>query len=249
MGELVFAGARLAPRRDRRMRPAVEGLDLHLRSGECVALLGANGAGKSTVLRAALGALPPLSGAVTFDGVSTHRLTRVEAARIFAFLPQERPLAFPIRVGELVRLGRFAHPQGSETGQAIEEALARTGLETLRDRRLDSLSGGERARAHLARALAARAPVLLVDEPNAALDPGFAWELGGILEAEAARGTLVLAALHDWRFAARFASRLVFLKAGRLVADRPGGPIGVQETKLLADIYGPGGEWAEWTGA
>ncbi len=246
MDELVFAGARLAPGRDRRGAPAVDGLDLRLRAGECVALLGANGAGKSTILRAALGALPPQAGSVTVDGVSTHRLSRPMAARLFSWLPQERPLAFPIRVGELVKLGRFAHPPGAETDQAVAEALARTGLDGFRARRLDSLSGGERARAHLARALATRAPVLLVDEPNAALDPGFAWELGAILQAEAARGTLVLAALHDWRLAARFASRLVFLKAGRLIADRPGGGIGAIGADLLADIYGPGGEWAEW---
>lgn len=246
MAELRFDRVCLAPGRDGRGITVVEGLDVLIVPGECVALLGANGAGKTTLLRAAIGALRPRSGSVHVDGLPTHALGRAAAAQLFSYLPQARPLAFPIRVAELVRLGRFARPGGAESAAAIEEALARTGLLELRDRRLDSLSGGERARAHLARALAARAPILLVDEPNAALDPGFAWELGAILRAEAARGALVLAALHDWRLAARFASRLLFLKAGRLIADLPGGVEGVPAAATLAETYGPDGEWSEW---
>lgn len=191
--------------------------------GGLVGLIGPNGAGKSTLVRAIAGLLPA-EGAILIDGAPVGSLPLRDRARHIAYLPQGQAVHWPLTVERLVALGRlphlapFARPDAADA-QAIERALERTELLALRDRPVDELSGGERARVLLARALAVEAPLLLADEPLAALDPAHQIEVMALLQAEAARGATVIAVLHDLTLAARWCDRLLLIDQGRLIAD------------------------------
>lgn len=198
-----------------------------------MALLGPNGAGKSTLIRIAAGLVVPGSGEAFLGDVLAHRTAPSVRAKRLAYLPQSRPLAWGISVEALVALGRHALPRHE---RAVEQALRACGLLDLRNRRADTLSGGELARAHLARALAAEAPALLADEPTAALDPRHALGVMQILADRAASGAAVLAAVHDLSLAARFATRIAVLHEGRLVADAA--PQEALTPALLAAVFG-----------
>ena len=222
MSELTVAGLRVTLDR----REIVSDASLRVRSGELVALLGANGAGKTTLLRALLGLTPRIGGSVSIDGNDPAQLSASERARRIAYLPQIRPLAWPIRVRDLVALGRFAHGAalgrlGSIDAAAVDRALAVCDLGTLADRAADTLSGGELARVHVARAFAAEAPLLIVDEPTAALDPLHQHQVMHLLRTSASSGCGVLVVTHDISLAAQTADRLVWMTAGRVVADGP----------------------------
>ena len=214
---------------------------LRLGPGELVALLGPNGAGKTTLLRALLGLVQRSGGRVRIGGDDPARLPASERARRIAYLPQSRPLAWPIRVRDVVALGRFAH--GASIGRlrgadaaAVERALLACGVGRLADRPCDTLSGGELARVHVARAMAAEAPFLIADEPTAALDPLHRHRIMGLVRACAGGGGGVLVVLHEAALAARFADRLVWLADGRIVADGP--PEETLTPQRLAEVYG-----------
>ena len=214
---------------------------LRLAPGELVALLGPNGAGKTTLLRALLGLVQRSGGRVRIGGDDPARLPASERARRIAYLPQSRPLAWPIRVRDVVALGRFAH--GASIGRlrgadaaAVERALLACGVGRLADRPCDTLSGGELARVHVARAMAAEAPFLIADEPTAALDPLHRHRIMGLVRACAGGGGGVLVVLHEAALAARFADRLVWLADGRIVADGP--PEETLTPQRLAEVYG-----------
>ena len=214
-------------------RPVLSEVSLTVRPGELVALVGPNGAGKSTLIRIAAGLVAPGSGEAYLGGDVAHRSSPSARAKRLAYLPQARPLAWGISVEALVALGRHALPRND---QAVEQALSACGLLDLRHRRADTLSGGELARAHLARALAAEAPALIADEPTAALDPRHALGVMQILADRAASGAAVLAAVHDLSLAARFATRVAVLHEGRLVADAA--PKEALTQGLLAAAFG-----------
>jgi len=230
-------------------RPVLQDVSLTIRAGECVALLGANGAGKSTLMRAAIGLASPQSGSALLNGEDPALMAPAARARAAAYLPQIRALAWPLLVRDVVALGRFAH--GGNLGalrgadrDAVARALADCELQNLADRNADTLSGGERARMHIARALAAAAPILLADEPVAALDPLHAWRVMTLIGDFAAKGGAALTVLHDPALAGRFCSRIIGLKDGRVVADGP--PRTVLSPAFLAEIYGAAFEivWA-----
>jgi iron complex transport system ATP-binding protein len=207
-------------------RAVLKDVSLRLAPGTFAALLGPNGAGKTTLLRAALGLLPTQAGAIALAGADPRGMSGPARARIAAYLPQSRPLAWPLQVRDLVALGRFAYGAtlgrlGAADERAVARALAACDLEGLAQRRIDCLSGGELARAHVARALAAEAPIILADEPTAALDPLQAWRVMELLARFAASGGAVLAAIHDVTLAARFANRAIVLAEGRIAADGP----------------------------
>lgn len=208
--------------------------------GELVVLLGPNGAGKTSLLRAALG-LTPSSGTATLNGDAVATIAPAIRARALSYLPQARPLAWPVRVRDVVALGRFAHgvtlgrlsPRDAE---AVDTALVRCDLIPLADRATDTLSGGELARVHLARALAAEAPLIVADEPVAALDPRHQHRVMGLLRDFVRGGGGALAVLHDLALAAAYADRLVWMKDGRVVAEGS-----VRETmtvERIAQVYG-----------
>lgn len=199
-------------------------VSLSVKAGEVVALVGPNGAGKSTLLKAMLGLLEPATGAVFLDGDNLSDLTVRERARRMAYLPQDRSVAWSITGGDLVALGRFAwggaayDRLGGEDRDAVDQALELAGASALKPRLIHELSGGEQARLHLARALATRAPVLLADEPIAALDPRHQLDAMQVLRDQSAQGASVICALHDLDLARRYADRIAVLDRGELIA-------------------------------
>ncbi len=228
-------------------------LDLEIMPGELFGLIGPNGAGKSTLIKAMMQLLP-YRGTIVLDGRSLARMTARARAQRLAYLSQDDQLQWPISVRNLVALGR--HPyrgswwrgglraglQGDAGGdtqadeRAIEQALRATDIWSLRERRADELSGGERARARLARVLAVEADVLLADEPVAALDPMHQLRVMELLRARCQAGQTVVIVLHDLTLASRFCDRLLLLDQGVAVAS------GKVETVLsaehLASVYG-----------
>lgn len=222
-------------------RAVVREASWRLRGGELVALLGANGAGKTTALRAVLGLTPRTGGAVRVGGDDPVRMSPSERARRIAYLPQLRPLAWPVRVRDVVALGRFAHGAaldrlGPADAQAVAHAVRACDLERFVERPCTTLSGGELARVHVARALAADAPFLLADEPTAALDPLHQYQVMQLLRAGAAAGRGVLVVMHDAALAAGTADRLLWMADGRIVADGP--PEATLTPARLAEVYG-----------
>ena len=208
-------------------------------AGGVIGLIGPNGAGKSTLVRAIAG-LIPTAGAILIDGNPVAIMPLRDRARRIAYLPQGQAVHWPLTVERLVALGRLPHlapfsRAGEADAAAIGRALDRTGLGSLRDRPIDELSGGERARVLLARALAVEAPLLLADEPLAALDPAHQIEVMALLRAESARGATVIAVLHDLTLAARWCDRLLLIDQGRLVAD--GKPVDVLTTDRIGSVY------------
>ncbi|WBQ12620.1 ABC transporter ATP-binding protein [Hyphomonadaceae bacterium BL14] len=223
-------------------RPALDTVSFSVAPGEFVALTGPNGAGKSTAIRALLGLVRLSAGEAQLGGDAVGTLSPAQRGRRAAWLAQDRSSAWAIRVKDLAALGRFAwsgapYERLSDADRAIvDDALARAGAAALADRPLDALSGGEQARAHLARALAARAPVLAVDEPVAALDLRHQYEAMAVLRAEADLGRSVIAAVHDLDAAARWADRVIVLNQGQVAADAA--PAAALNADMLAHVFG-----------
>ncbi|MHA1113035.1 MAG: ABC transporter ATP-binding protein [Alphaproteobacteria bacterium] len=224
----------------------VTGAALSASAGELVGLIGPNGAGKTTLLRAVAG-LAPHDGAVRLDGRPASALSRRAFARAVAYLPQGHGVHWPLTVRRLVALGRLPHllpwqRPGPADATAIDGAMARTDIAHLGGRNVQTLSGGERARVLLARVLAVEAPVLLADEPIAALDPYHQLHVMALLRATADAGAAIVAVLHDLTLAARYCDRLVLMNAGRVVAEGDAATV-LDETNLraayrLAALYG-----------
>jgi iron complex transport system ATP-binding protein len=214
--------------------------------GKLVGLLGPNGAGKTTAVRALLGLQPLSAGYAYLDGQPSHSLTPKQRALRVSYLPQARKLAWPIAVREAVSLGRFAYggPMGrlgSVDAAAVEDALTRCSLNGFEDRSVTSLSGGELARVHLARALASQGPALIADEPTAALDPGHSFDVLATLKSQASSGQAVLVVLHDLALAARFCDEIILLHQGKLVIQAP--PRKALTASTLANVYRVKASW------
>ena len=217
----------------------VDRASLALKAGEVVALVGPNGAGKTTLVRALAGLLPA-EGRIALDGRALETHSPRQRARAIAYLPQGHVFHWPVSAAAVVALGRHPHadpfsPASEDDRAAIKRALAATGIEDLADRSIATLSGGERARVALARALATEATVLLTDEPTASLDPRHQLVVMELLR-RAARNGAVLAVVHDLLLAARFADRVIVMHRGRLVADAP--PRQALAAGQLADVFG-----------
>lgn len=221
--------------------PLVEGASFRLAPGDFVALLGPNGAGKTSLIRASLGLEKPNAGTVTLGGDDTSTLSPIDRARRVAYLPQIRPLAWPNSVRDVVALGRFSHGAAlgrpvEKDAKAVDQAIAACDLSHLAHRRADTLSGGELARMHCARAFAAEAPLLIADEPIAALDPRHQFRILDLIGEFVCHGGGALVVLHDIELAARYASRLIWMKEGHIVAD--GSPRETLSAERLEDVYG-----------
>lgn len=186
--------------------------------GEVVGLVGPNGAGKTSLLRVGLGLLEPTAGRVLLGGEDVARLGERRRAELAAYLPQARRAGWNLPAWRLAALGApFASP--TEAKARAMAALEETGISALASRGVMDMSGGEAARAHLARLLAARTPLIVADEPTAGLDPDAALRVMEILRARAKAGAAVLVTLHDLTLAIRTCDRLVVLAAGRVLAD------------------------------
>jgi iron complex transport system ATP-binding protein len=199
-------------------------VDLEVGDGEWVVVIGPNGAGKTTLLKAIAG-LVPCSGTVEVLGEPPHRHGRRAVARRVAYVPQDPLMPAGMSVAEYVLLGRTAHVpyfgvEGRHDHDVVGDVLGRLDLSHLRQRALDTLSGGEQQRAVLARALAQEAPVLLLDEPTNALDVGHQQQVLELVELLRTETSLaVVSAMHDLTLAGQFADRLLLLAGGRAVAE------------------------------
>lgn len=188
----------------------LHGIDLDIAAGDCVVLAGPNGAGKSTLLRA-------IAGLIRHAGTIERPEPRAQA---IAYLPQGAASAWDLTLRQVATLGRVPHG-GADPHGAADRALQDCGLAKLADRPISTVSGGEARRAMLARALATESQVLLLDEPLSDLDPAHGFAVLALLRRVAEAGRAVIAVLHAPELAAPFATRLLVLHQGRLVADGP----------------------------
>jgi len=222
--------------------PALEDVSIQLDPGNLVVIAGPNGSGKSTLQRALLGAIPLASGTVSLDGRSVGSRTRRAIARSVAALPQREESPFPMSVRDAVMLGRWTHlaplaAAGPLDDAAAAQAIARCDVGHLVDRRVDTLSGGEWQRVRLARTLAQQPRVLLLDEPNAALDVGHEMALFALLRSLVQDGMGIMVITHQLNVASRHADRIVLLRRGRVVGD--GAPANIMRPDLLSALF----EW------
>ncbi len=221
--------------------PVVKDASLQISAGELVGLIGPNGAGKSTLLAALAGIHTPSAGNVQLQGRALQDHPAEQRARALAWLAQSGPINWPLSVERLVALGRTPHRSSwqqasSEDAAIIERVLAETDCLALRDRIANTLSGGERARVLLARALAGEPTVLLADEPIAALDFSHQLQTMELLRNFANGHRSCLVVLHDLSLAARYCDRLILMDEGLVVST--GAPQEVLSKDTLRTIYG-----------
>lgn len=216
----------------------VDTVDLKANTGEFIGLIGPNGSGKSTLLRLIYRFYQPQTGIVSLDERDIWSMIAKEMARYMAVVAQERPTDFDFTVDEIVMMGRTPHkglfdPDTLKDDVIVEDALKRVGMLALSRRNFHTLSGGEKQRVLVARALAQQAQVLILDEPTNHLDIRYQIE---ILELVKSLGVTTIAALHDLNLAARYCDRLYLLDGGKVVAE--GTPDSVLTPSTIADVYG-----------
>ncbi|MET8726511.1 heme ABC transporter ATP-binding protein [Streptomyces parvus] len=219
-------------------RQVLDSVDLTAHAGEVVALVGPNGAGKSTLLAALAADLAPASGEVRIDGRPSAAWSAPELALRRSVLPQAAVLSFPFPVEDVVRMGRApwaGTEREDEDDAAVAAAMAATEVTRFAARPFSALSGGEKARVALARVLAQRAPLMLLDEPTAALDLRHQELVLRICRERAAAGDAVVVVLHDLGLAAAYADRVAVLHDGRIAELGP--PEAVFSGELLGEVY------------
>lgn len=214
-------------------------LSLELAAGELLGVIGPNGAGKSTLLKA-IAHLQPYTGTIELDAAALNKLTSRQRALRLAYLGQDDSGGWPLYLRDYIALGRLPHRSpwqrsSAADAEAVAAAINQMGLSDLVERRFDQLSGGERARARLARALAVGSSLLLADEPVAALDPFHQLNVMALLRRQCTQGRSALVVLHDLTLASRFCDRLLLLDQGCVVAF--GTPRQVLTPKNLQQVY------------
>ncbi len=229
-------------------RMVLHDLDVAFASGECVSLIGPNGSGKTTLMMALLGLLAPARGNVRVNNCELSALSARVRGRFASYVPQtvERIPAFTVY--EVVASGRFPHvsplrPLTRDDREHIDQALEICGLSGLADRRADSISGGERQKALIAAAIAQDAQVMLLDEPNTALDPAYQIELVDLLRNWHTRGRGLILISHDLQLPTALGGRVIALREGRIVAD--GSADEILTPTRLAEVYDTGFELCE----
>jgi len=214
-------------------------IDLAVAPGEVVALVGPNGAGKSTLLAAISGDVPTDTGSIEIAGRALADYRHLELARERAVLTQDNQLSFPFTVSQVVAMGRSPWTRTDrfdEDEVAIAQAMLAMDIDHLADRRFTSLSGGEKARVSLARVLAQRTPIVMLDEPTAALDLRHQEDVMRAVRTLASAGTAVLVVVHDLSLAAAYADRVAIIAQGTLIAA--GSPEQVLTAAQVSSVYG-----------
>ncbi len=220
----------------------VEDLNMMLPDGRLTALVGANGSGKSTILKAMSRILKPTAGQVLLDGKSIERHSTRDVARQLAILPQQPVAPEGLTVEELVSFGRFPHQRGlgslnAEDKRAIRRAIAVTGMESFADRPVDQLSGGQRQRAWIAMAIAQETELLFLDEPTTFLDMAHQLEVLQLLRRlNREEGRTIVMVVHDLNHASLYADHVVAIQSGRIVAH--GAPADVITPSMLREVFG-----------
>ncbi|MBI1390168.1 MAG: ATP-binding cassette domain-containing protein [bacterium] len=216
--------------------------EFHARAGETIAIIGPNGSGKSTFLKLIAGVLP-CGDPIMLDGQRIDRSRRRETARTLGYLPQDPHSEYDYRALEIVSLGRYPYtgPGGffdEHDCRVLDDVMAKTEIETLRDRRMSQLSGGERRRVFLASVLAQEPSVLLLDEPTNALDPHHQIRFFNILIEQAKQGLTVIVVTHDLNLASHFCERILLMHQGSVIADGRADEV-ITEARI-AQAYGDG---------
>jgi iron complex transport system ATP-binding protein len=206
----------------RASRWILQDFTIDLRPGMVLAVVGPNGSGKSSLLRCMAGLWPLTEGRIALEGRDLREISRPEVACAVTFVPQEAKLEFEFTVREIVSMGRYAHRgrfagETSHDRNAVEEALVRADVAYLAERPVTHLSGGERQRVLIARSLATRSRILLLDEPTASLDVEHGLDILELCRSLANEGRTVAIATHDLNGACRIAERVALLDSGRLV--------------------------------
>lgn len=223
-------------------RLIVKDLNVSIPSGKITALVGANGSGKSTILKTMARIMKPKGGGVYLDGQSIHRQSTKEVAKQLAILPQNPIAPEGLTVSELVGYGRFPHQKGfgsltKEDKDIIQWAIQVTGMTPFYDRPVDQLSGGQRQRAWIAMALAQQTDILFLDEPTTFLDMAHQLEVLKLLEKlNEQEGRTVIMVVHDLNHATRYAHHMVAIKSGTVVSE--GTPVEVMTKDVLREVFG-----------
>ena len=197
--------------------PMLAPCDVSVMAGDIVGLIGPNGAGKTSLLRALAG-ISEGPGDVTMAGMALAHVARADRPGLFAYMPAERHVDWPMQVRDLVALGL---PQPDADAPAVQDILRRTDMLAFAHKSVDKLSTGERARVLLARALVAKPRYILLDEPIANLDPYYQLRILNLLRAEAARGAAIIMAMHDLQMASQYCDRLILMQRGTILAQGP----------------------------
>jgi iron complex transport system ATP-binding protein len=233
-------------------RRILGGVSMELAAGSVLAIVGPNGSGKSTLLRGMAGLWEAVEGTVTYDGRDIRHLHRQEIARLITYVPQEVHFGFEFSVREIVLMGRYPYRgrferEKDEDIKASDEAMKRADVVHLADRSVTALSGGERQRVLIARSLATRARVLLLDEPTANLDIDHSLEILELCRSLADEGRAVAIATHDLNAVCRFADQVALVDSGAIVAKGPADAVLTAENlKRVFNVHsemliGPGG--------
>ncbi|MDF2936164.1 MAG: ABC-type cobalamin/Fe3+-siderophore transport system, ATPase component [Paenibacillaceae bacterium] len=223
-------------------RLIVEDLNLSIPSGKITALVGANGSGKSTILKTMSRILKPRKGSVFLDSKAIHQQSTKDVAKQLAILPQNPVAPDGLTVGELVGYGRFPHQKGfgtqtREDRDIIRWAIQVTAMEDFFDRPVDQLSGGQRQRAWIAMALAQQTDILFLDEPTTFLDMGHQLEVLKLLQKlNQEEGRTIVMVVHDLNHATRYAGHMVAIKSGKVVSQ--GTPTEVMTRDVLRLVFG-----------
>ena len=252
MDQLILSARAATYRYPGAGQDALRSVDVDVRAGELVALLGPNGSGKTTLVRLLLGTLRPAAGAIAVLGQPAHEWSRPEMARAVGVVVQREEPAFPITVRQTAALGRYPrHGPWEALGEAdraaVDRALQRCDVLHLADRWVSTLSGGEWQRVRLARALAQEPRALVLDEPTANLDLGHEMEafelLADLVRGERLAGLIIT---HHVNLAARYADRLVVLHRGAVRAAGP--PAAALTREVLEEVYAWPVELTNWRG-
>ena len=216
----------------------VRGVSLYADKGEFVGIIGPNGCGKSTTLKCVYGALRPREGSITLDGADLLSVSPKRRAALMSVVGQENELTFDFRVEEVVAMGRSPHkrlfePDNKDDRRIIESALASVGISEFADRGFRSLSGGEKQRVLIARAIAQQSRFMILDEPTNHLD--ISYQLS-VFETVRGLGVTTLAAVHDMNLASLFCDRIYVMRAGEIYAS--GTPDEIITPGLIGEVFG-----------